>query len=53
MTKKEIFEKFHNLSEDELNAKNKKEIYAKNDVMTTVINAAEVKKKRRKKNRCI
>ena len=37
MTKREIFEKFDNLSEDELNAKNNKEVYAKNDVMTTVI----------------
>ena len=37
MTKRWIFEKFDNLSEDELNAKNNKEVYAKNDVMTTVI----------------
>ena len=34
MTKKEIFEKFDNLSEDELNARNSKEVY---DVMTTVV----------------
>ena len=47
MTKREIFEKFDNLSEDELNAKNNKDVYAKNNVMTNV------KKKRRKKNRCI
>ena len=37
MTKREILEKFDNLSEDELNAKNNKEVYVKNDVMTTVI----------------
>ena len=37
MTKRQIFEKFRNLSEDELNAKNSKEVYAKNDVVTTVI----------------
>ena len=37
MTKREIFEKFDNLNEDKLNAKNNKEVYAKNDVMTTVI----------------
>ena len=37
MTKREIFEKFDNLREDELNAKNNKKVYAKNDVMTTVI----------------
>ena len=39
MTKRQIFEKFDNLSEDELNTRNK-EVYAKNDVMTTVIKVA-------------
>ena len=29
MTKREIFEKFDNISEEELNAKNNKEVYAK------------------------
>ena len=53
MTKREIFEKFDNLSEDELNAKNNKEVYAKNDVMTTVIKRCRGEKKKRKKNRCI
>ena len=53
MTKREIFEKFDNLSEDELNAKNNKEVYAKNDVMTTVIKRCRGEKKRRKKNRCV
>ena len=59
MTKREIFEKFDNLSEDELNAKSKKELYAKNDVMTTVIKRCrdekkkKKKKKKQKKNRCI
>ena len=37
MTEREIFEKYANLSENELNAKNKKEVYAKNDVMINVI----------------
>ena len=37
MTKREMFKKFDNLSDDELNAKKTKEVYAKNDVMTTVI----------------
>ena len=46
MTKREIFEKFDNLSEDELNAKNNKEVYAKNDVMTTVIKCYRGEKKR-------
>ena len=46
MTKREIFEKFDNLSEDELNAKkNNKEVYGKNDVMTTVIKHCKGEKK--------
>ena len=51
MTKREIFEKFGNLSEDDLKARKNKEVYAKNDVIL-LLNAAEVKKKRREKNRC-
>ena len=46
MTKREIFEKFDNFSEDELNAKNSKEVYAKNDVMTTVIKCCRGEKKK-------
>ena len=46
MTQKEIFEKYANLSENELNAKNSKEVYAKNDVMTTVIKRCRGEKKR-------
>ena len=38
MTEREIFKKYANLSENELNTKNNKEVYAKDDV---------------KKNRCI
>ena len=58
MTKRKIFEKFNNLSGDELNVKNNKEVYTKNDVMTTDIKRCrgekkKKKKKRRKKNRCI
>ena len=37
MTEKEIFEKYNDLSENEVNTKKNKELYAKNDVMTTVI----------------
>ena len=37
MTEREIFEKYDNLSENELNAKTNKDVYAKRDVMTTVI----------------
>ena len=40
MSDREIFEKNDDLSENELNTNNNKEVYAKNDVMTT----AEVKK---------
>ena len=46
MTKREIFEKVDNLSKDELNVKNNKEVYAKNDVMTTVIKLFRDEKKR-------
>ena len=37
MTKREIYKKFTNLSKQELNKKNNKKAYVKNDVMTTVI----------------
>ena len=47
MTEREIFEKYDDLSENELNTNKNKELYAKNDVMTT----AEVKKKKKKKKR--
>ena len=51
MTEREIFEKFDNLIEDELNTKSNKKVYVKNDVMTTVIKRCRgEKKKRRKKN---
>ena len=35
MTEREIFEKYANLRENEPNAKNNKEVYAKNDFITT------------------
>ena len=41
----EIFEKFDNLSEDELNTKNNKDVYAKNDVLTSVIKHCRAEKK--------
>ena len=50
MTEREIFEKFDNLSEDELNTKSNKNVYVKNDVMTTVIKRCRGEKKRQKKN---
>ena len=39
--------------EDELNAKNNKDVYAKNNVMTTVIKLWKGEKKRQNENRCI
>ena len=53
MTEREIFEKFDNLSEDELNTKSNKKVYVKNDVMTTVIKQCRGEKKeaKKKKNR--
>ena len=50
MTEREIFEKYVKLSENELNTKTSKEVYAKNDVMTTVIKCCRGKKKKKKKN---
>ena len=49
MTEREIYEKFGNLSEDELNTKSNKNIYVKNDVMTALLllNAVEAKKKKK------
>ena len=37
MTESEVFEKYANLNEDELSEKSNKNVYVKNDVMTTVI----------------
>ena len=43
---KRNFEKFDNLSEDELNTKSNKKVYVKNDVMTTVIKRCRGERKR-------
>ena len=55
MTEREIFEKYDDLSGDELNTKSNKNVYVENDVMTVGIKRCrdEKKKKRRKKNRWI
>ena len=37
MTEREIYKKFDNLREKELNTKNNKKYYVRNDVMTTII----------------
>ena len=52
MTEREIFEKYVNLNENELNTKNR-EIYAINDIMTAVIKHFRGEKKRGKTNRWI
>ena len=53
MTEKFFFEKYNNLSEDELNIKSNKNVYVENDIMTTVIKRCRGEKKRQKKNRWI
>ena len=37
MTKKQIYKKFTTLSQEELNTKNNKKTYVRNDVMITII----------------
>ena len=46
ITERELFEKFDNLSEKELNAKSNKTVYARNDVMTIIIKRCRGEKKR-------
>ena len=46
ITEGELYEKFDNLSEEELNAKSNKIVYIRNGVMTTIIKRCKGKKKR-------
>ena len=46
MTKREIYKKFTNLSKKELNTKNDKNSYVRNDVMTTIIKRCRGEKTR-------
>ena len=48
---REIFEKYVNLSVDELSEKSNKNVYVKNNVMTTVIKRCRGKKKEVKKKK--
>ena len=48
---KEIFEKYDNLTEDELSVKSNKNFYVKNDVMSTVIKRCKGGKKKKKKKK--
>ena len=49
MTEREIFEKYDNLSEDELSEKSNKNAYVKNDVMSTVIKRCRGEKYKRQR----
>ena len=49
MSEKDIFKKYANLSEDELNAKSNKNVYVKNDAMTTVIKRCRGEKRGKRK----
>ena len=46
MTKREIYKKFTNLNEKELNTQNNKNPYVRNDVMTTIIKRSKGEKQR-------
>ena len=46
MTERKIFEKFGNLSEDELNTKSSKFVYVKNNIMTNIIKHCRGEKKK-------
>ena len=46
MTEREIYEKFDNLSKDELNTKSNKNVYVRNNVMTNIIKHCRGEKKR-------
>ena len=50
MTKRQIYKKFTNLSQEELNAKNNKKTYVKNDVMATVIKWCRGEKNKKHKS---
>ena len=50
MTEREIYEKFDNLCEEELNTKSNETVYVRNDVMTTVIKRCRSEKKKRYKS---
>ena len=49
-TEREIYEKFDNLSKDELNTKSNKSVYVKNIIMTNIIKHCRGEKKKRTKS---
>ena len=46
MAEREIYEKFDNLSKEELNTKSNKNVFVKNKIMTNIIKHCRVEKKR-------
>ena len=48
-SEREKFEKYDNLSENELNTKSHKDVYVRNDVITVLLCIAEVKKRAERK----
>ena len=50
MTEREYYRRFDNLSEKELNKKNNKEAYVRNDVMTTIVKHCRGEKNKRYKS---
>ena len=50
MTEREIFKKFDNLNEDELNTKSNKNVYVKNIIMTNIVKQCKGEKKKNKSN---
>ena len=53
MTEREVYKKFGNLSEDELDTKNNKNAFVRNNVMTNIIKHCRGEKKSNKSNRRI
>ena len=53
LTEREIYEKFDNLSKDELNTKNNKNTFIRNNVMKNIIKHCRSGRKRNKSNRWI
>ena len=51
LIEREVFEKYYNLSGDELNTKSNKNVYVKNDVMTAVIKCCRGEKKKQRKKK--
>ena len=46
MTEREVFQKYDNLTKDKLNTKSHKNVYVRNDNMTTVIKSCRGEKKK-------